>query len=71
MKPARYSIRVHGAVFCLAVLFSVLLSAFDVVKTEQIFFVAAFLFIYGEVVLGAERIFGVWANKRIAQLDLS
>lgn len=50
MKPARYNLRVHGAIFCAAVLFGVFLIFLGFIGRDQLLVSAAFLFVHGEFV---------------------
>lgn len=59
MKPARYVVRVHTAVFCISVIFGLsLFSFFGVIERNQLLLATIFLFVFGETVLGMAYLLG-------------
>lgn len=58
MKSARVQVRVHGAIFCISVLFGLSLITFKIIDREQLLFAAVLFFVFGEVVLGVTRYCG-------------
>lgn len=49
MKPARYKIRVHGVIFCVAALFGVILFGFNFIQRAQLFPATIFLIALGKL----------------------
>jgi len=66
VKPMRHAVRVHSALICIAVLFSLLMTSFGLIQSEQKVFAILLLTVFGEVVLLLERIFSLvatpWSN---------
>lgn len=59
MKSARYVVRVHAAVFCVAVLFGLsLFSFFGAIEKSRLLLATTFLFVFGETVLGIAHLLG-------------
>ncbi|CAN4280032.1 hypothetical protein LJR125_002929 [Pseudoxanthomonas sp. LjRoot125] len=69
MKPARYRIRVHGVIFCVAALFGVILFGFNFIQRAQLFPVTIFLIAFGEVVLVSTRYCVPVLDERISATD--
>lgn len=66
MKSARYKVRVHGIVFCVATLFGVMLFSFGLIERDRLFPVTMFLVAFGEVVLVSTRYCGPVLEERIS-----
>ncbi|WP_460725994.1 hypothetical protein [Lysobacter rhizosphaerae] len=58
MGHARYFVRVHAAVFCIAALFGLMLFSFGYIERGQLFFATVFLMIFGEAVLAVTTFCG-------------
>lgn len=69
MKSARYVVRVHGMIFCVAALFGVMLFGFDFIERARLFPVTIFLIAFGEVVLVSTRYCGPVLEERISATD--